>query len=151
VSAENVVFMESFTPVASTLGGLLIGVSASLLLVLNGRVAGVSGIVAGIFSPRPGEVAWRVAFIAGLLAGGVATFFAAPELFAITYDRTLPVLAVAGLLVGLGVRLGGGCTSGHGVCGLSRLSPRSLVATLTFITAGAITVYLWRVLAGGGG
>lgn len=142
--------MESFTPVASTLGGLLIGVSASMLLLLNGRVAGISGIFAGLLSPRAGEVAWRAAFVGGLLVGGIVMFLMAPSLFAVTYDRSLPALAVAGLLVGLGVRFGGGCTSGHGVCGIGRLSVRSLIATLTFMVSGALTVYLWRVLVGGG-
>lgn len=142
--------MEHFTPVASSLGGALIGLSASMLLLFNGRVAGISGIFAGLLSPKPGEVAWRLAFVAGLLVGGLVLSLVAPSLFVVSYDRTLPVLAVAGLLVGLGVRLGGGCTSGHGVCGVTRLSVRSIVATVTFITAGAVTVFLWRWLAGGG-
>lgn len=142
--------MENFTPIASTVGGALIGLSASILLLFNGRIAGISGIFAGLLSPQRGDTGWRVAFVAGLLVGGLALFLAAPALFAVTYDRTLPMVAVAGLLVGLGVRLGAGCTSGHGVCGLSRLSPRSLVATLTFIATGALTVVVVRLLTGGG-
>ncbi|HEY8427628.1 MAG TPA: YeeE/YedE thiosulfate transporter family protein [Sandaracinaceae bacterium] len=141
--------MDSFTPLASTLGGALIGLAASLLLLANGRIAGISGIFAGLLSPKAGEVAWRLSFVAGLVLGGLAVFLVAPSLFAFTADRTLPVVAIGGLLVGVGVRLGDGCTSGHGVCGLSRLSPRALVATVTFIATGALTVLLVRVLAGG--
>jgi uncharacterized protein len=141
--------MENFTPIASTLGGALIGLSASILLLFNGRVAGISGIFAGLLSPQRGDTGWRLAFVGGLLVGGVALFLAAPTLFAVTYDRTLPMIAIAGVLVGVGVRLGSGCTSGHGVCGLSRLSPRSLVATVTFIFTGAVTVYLVNALSGG--
>lgn len=142
--------MENFTPIASTVGGALIGLSASILLLFNGRIAGISGIFAGLLAPQRGDTGWRVAFVAGLVLGGLALFLAAPAMFAVTYDRTLPMVAVAGLLVGLGVRLGAGCTSGHGVCGLSRLSPRSLVATLTFIATGALTVVLVRLFTGGG-
>lgn len=141
--------MENFTPIASTLGGALIGVSASLLLLFNGRIAGISGIYSGLLSPKAGEVAWRAAFVGGLVVGGVALFLAAPTLFAVEYDRTLPMVAIAGLLVGFGVRLGSGCTSGHGVCGISRLSPRSLIATVTFIFTGAVTVFAVRALMGG--
>lgn len=141
--------MENFTPVASTLGGALIGLSASILLLFSGRVAGISGLFAELlaFKAPRGVAAW---FIGGLVAGGLVLFLVAPSMFAVTHDRSLPMVAAAGLLVGLGTRLGSGCTSGHGVCGLSRLSPRSLVATITFIATGAITVYLVRVLMGGG-
>lgn len=141
--------MHHFTPLASLAGGALIGLSASLLLLFNGRIAGISGIFAGLLSPKAGEVAWRAAFIAGLVLGGLALFLVAPSYFAVSYDRTLPAVAVAGLLVGLGVRLASGCTSGHGVCGISRLSARSIIATLVFIATGAITVYAMRVLVGG--
>src|SRR5690606_26316587 len=141
--------MDSFTFLAPAVGGALIGLSASILLLANGRVAGVSGIFAGLLTPKRGDVAWRLAFVAGLALGGLAVFLVAPSLFAFTADRTLPVVAIAGLLVGVGVRLGDGCTSGHGVCGLSRLSPRALAATVTFIATGALTVYLARVLGGG--
>jgi uncharacterized membrane protein YedE/YeeE len=140
--------MEQFSPIASTLGGALIGLAASVLLLFNGRVSGVSGLFAELLAP--GRRATAFAFTGGLVAGGIALFLVAPSMFAVTYDRTLPMVAVAGLLVGFGTRLGGGCTSGHGVCGLSHLSPRSLVATLTFMTTGAVTVYLVRVLGGGG-
>jgi len=140
--------MEHFTPLASTIGGVLIGLSATLLLLFNGRIAGISGIFTGALYRKPGDWGWRVAFVAGLVLGGLALSLIVPSLFAVTYDRTLPMVIVAGLLVGFGVRLGSGCTSGHGVCGLSRLSPRSLVATLTFIGTGAITVFVVRVLGG---
>ncbi len=142
--------MDHFTPLASTLGGALIGLSASLLLLFNGRIAGISGIFAGLLSPTRGEIAWRASFLGGLLLGGLALFLAAPSLFAVNYDRTIPMVAIAGLLVGVGVRLGAGCTSGHGVCGISRLSIRSAIATVTFIATGALTVYVVRMLAGGG-
>lgn len=102
--------MDSFTPLASTLGGALIGLAASLLLLANGRIAGISGIFAGLLSPKAGEVAWRLSFVAGLVLGGLAVFLVAPSLFAFTADRTLPVVAIGGLLVGVGVRLGDGCT-----------------------------------------
>lgn len=141
--------MENFTPVASAVGGALIGLSASILLLFSGRIAGISGIFAGLLSPKAGDTGWRLAFVAGLVLGGLALFLVAPSMFAVSYDRTLPMVAIAGLLVGVGVRLGSGCTSGHGVCGLSRLSPRSLVATLTFIATGAITVFVVRTMMGG--
>lgn len=141
--------MENFTPVASTVGGLAIGLAASLLLLFNGRVAGISGIYSGVLLPRSGDFAWRAAFVGGLIAGGLVTSLLAPALFTIEYDRTLPMVAVAGLLVGFGVRLGSGCTSGHGVCGLSRMSARSLVATVTFIFTGALTVLAVRLATGG--
>ncbi|HVM95429.1 MAG TPA: YeeE/YedE thiosulfate transporter family protein [Candidatus Acidoferrales bacterium] len=123
-------------------GGLLIGSAASGLLLLNGRLAGISNIVAGLISPRPGETDWRLAFLIGLLAGGATLLFAYPSAFPETSSRPLGLLAVAGLLVGVGTRLGNGCTSGHGVCGLARRSPRSLSATLVFMTTGAIAVYV---------
>ena len=140
--------MDQFTPLASTVGGLLIGLSATALLLFNGRVAGMSGIFAGVLRPKEGDLVWRAAFVVGVLAAGLGLFLVAPHLFAVHLDRAPWMVGVAGLLVGVGVRLGGGCTSGHGVCGLSRMSPRSLVATLTFIATGAITVLLARVLGG---
>lgn len=137
--------MDHFTPLASALGGALIGLSATALLLFNGRVAGISGIFAGVLVPQ-GDAGWRWAFVTGLLVGGLVLSLVAPELFVVSYDRTLPMVIVAGLVVGIGTRAGSGCTSGHGVCGLSRVSPRSLVATLTFIATGAITVWLVRTL-----
>lgn len=124
-------------------GGALIGASASLLLAFNGRVLGVSGIVAGVVHPTVGDVAWRALFVAGLLLGGAAALVALPGSFAGASVGTGTAIA-AGLLVGVGTRLSNGCTSGHGVCGLSRLSARSLAATLTFIAAGALTVLIVR-------
>jgi len=129
-------------------GGVLIGLAATLLLWLNGRVAGVSGILAGVLFPRPGEVAWRVAFLAGLVAAGAAAIALLPG---IATPRTgFPPLALvaAGLLVGFGASLGNGCTSGHGVCGLGRLSTRSLVAVLTFMATAVATTWVVRHAGG---
>jgi uncharacterized membrane protein YedE/YeeE len=136
--------MEGFTPVWSLLGGVLIGVAASALLFFDGKVAGVSGIVGGLLRPGAGDHAWRVAFVAGLLAGGVLVRLALPSAFTIAVAEPPLLLVAAGLLVGFGTQLGNGCTSGHGVCGLSRGSGRSLVATATFMTAGALTVLVVR-------
>jgi hypothetical protein len=144
--------MESFTPLASTLGGVLIGLAAVLLLFGLGRVAGISGIFAGFLRPRDSGFTWRAAFLGGLVLGGVIASQLAPELFAITGNAVQPlvVVALAGLLVGFGTRMGGGCTSGHGVCGISRLSARSMIATATFMATGVITVFVTRHLIGGG-
>lgn len=135
-----------FTPYSALAGGLLIGLSAALLLLFEGRVAGISGIVGGLLQRRqPGNFAWRIAFVLGLIAAPVAYgFFAAPPETHI--DAGWGTLVVAGLLVGFGTRFGSGCTSGHCVCGLSRLSLRSLVATLTFMGAGFATVFVARHL-----
>ena len=131
------------------LGGVLIGLAASSLLLFRGRIAGVSGIVANVLSPTPGETAWSALFLAGLFAGGFATFLFLPDNFAFTIDRSIQAMALAGLLVGLGTRIGRGCTSGHGVCGISRLSWRSILATMTFILSGIITVLVINRLRGG--
>jgi len=137
--------MSDFTPWSGLAGGIVIGLSASLLLLGAGRVAGVSGITAGAFSSAPAERDWRLAFLAGLVAAGLGFAGFAPA--AITPSpRPLAWLALAGLLVGIGTRLGSGCTSGHGVCGTSRLSPRSLVATGIFVATGMLTVALLRGL-----
>ena len=132
-----------FTPGSALAGGVAIGAAAAMLLLLNGRIAGISGIVGGLLSPSRGDMAWRFAFIAGLLLAPVAVRLAA-ALPAPTIDASYPVLLLAGLLVGAGTRYGSGCTSGHGVCGLSRLSPRSLAATLAFMLAGFATVFAAR-------
>jgi uncharacterized membrane protein YedE/YeeE len=131
-------------------GGALIGLSASLMLMLNGRITGISGIVAGLLQPQAGEFAWRAWFLAGLLVAGVVLFALRADLFG-TASVPSAVIVVAGLLVGFGTRLGSGCTSGHGVCGISRLSKRSVAATLTFIVSGAIAAYVVQhvLLAGG--
>jgi uncharacterized membrane protein YedE/YeeE len=136
--------MESFTPVASLLGGVLIGLSATALLALNGRVAGISGIVGGLLEPRPRDAGWRLAFVAGLVAGGAILRVALPTAFESTIVQPPLQLVGAGLLVGFGTRLGNGCTSGHGVCGISRGSRRSLVATAVFMAAAMITVLVVR-------
>ncbi len=137
----------SFTPVAAVAGGVLIGAAAALLVLLTGRIAGISGIVGGLLRPFPGDVFWRVAFVAGLV-GSPLIYAAAGRVFAATIDAGYPALIAAGVLVGLGTRYGAGCTSGHGVCGVSRLSPRSLVATLSFMATGFLTVFVVRHLVG---
>lgn len=141
--------MENFTPIASTIGGLLIGLSAALMLLFHGRIAGISGIFRGVLQPKKGEFAWRATFIGGLVAGGAILVALMPDMFAVSIDRSVVAVAAAGLLVGFGTRLGNGCTSGHGVCGMSRLSARSFVATASFMTAGAITVFVVNHLLGG--
>jgi uncharacterized protein len=139
--------IENFTPVSALIGGGLIGIAATLLLALNGRIAGVSGIVGRLFDPLPGDVAWRVTFLLGLMLGAGAYGLFQPV--SIQMTNSILVLVVGGLLVGYGTQLGNGCTSGHGVCGIARLSPRSIVATLVFMTSAAITVYLARHVIGG--
>ena len=136
-----------FTPYTALLGGALIGAAAALLLLANGRIAGISGIVGGLLAPVKGDSAWRVAFVAGMLGAPLlyALFARLPE---VRIDAGHGALVLAGLLVGVGTRYGSGCTSGHGVCGISRLSPRSLVATGVFMAAGFATVYVLRHLAG---
>lgn len=140
---------DQFTPWSALAGGAIIGLAAALFLLFTGRVAGISGVVGGLFQPVPGDFAWRVLFAAGLAAGGLVASIVAPEALAWTAQRSLGAVAVAGVLVGFGTRLGNGCTSGHGVCGLSRLSRRSLVATLTFMATGALTATLAGALLGG--
>lgn len=139
----------AFTPVPALAGGALIGVAVSLFLLATGRVAGISGVVGGVLSPKPGDLAWRVAFLAGLLAVGLVAAMLEPSTLAPSASRGPLAMVVAGLVVGYGTRLGNGCTSGHGVCGLSRFSVRSLVATLTFMFTGMVTVTLIRVFGGG--
>ena len=135
-----------FTPYHAALGGVVIGVSVSLLLLMNGRIAGISGIIGGLLrAPVAGDRAWRLAFIGGLIAAPLLYRLFA-ELPASRIDASLPILILAGLLVGFGTSLGSGCTSGHSVCGLSRLSLRSLAATLTFMATGFITVFVVRHL-----
>ena len=140
--------MTEFTPVSALAGGLLIGASASLLLILNGRIAGISGIVAGLFQRDLREVAWRAAFVVGVVLAPLIYGVLFGRLTTVTFDASTGVIVVAGLLVGFGTRLGSGCTSGHGVCGLSRASPRSLVATAVFMVTAIVTVFVTRHLIG---
>lgn len=132
-----------FTPWTSLAGGILIGAAAAMFLLLNGRIAGISGILGGLLRPKAGDISWRVAFVLGLVAAPLVYQLAAP-LPAVQIDAGTTLLVVAGLLVGVGTRYGSGCTSGHGVCGLSRLSPRSMVATAAFMAAGFVTVFIVR-------
>ena len=133
-----------FTPWASAAGGVLIGVAAAMLVLLNGRIAGISGIVGGLLAGRRGDLAWRVAFVLGLLLAPAAWKLAFKHHELSRIDAGFGVILIAGLLVGIGTSYSSGCTSGHGVCGLSRLSPRSLVATLCFMGAGIVTVFVAR-------
>ena len=136
---------NAFTPWSALAGGALIGGAAAMFVLLNGRVAGISGVIGGLLKPAKGDVAWRAAFVLGLVAAPVAY-----ALFSVLptprIDAGFGALVLAGLLVGVGTRYGAGCTSGHGVCGLSRLSPRSLVATAAFMGAGFVTVFVIRHL-----
>ena len=140
----------TFTPIASTIGGMLIGIAASIVLAVHGKVAGISGIFGGLFQRKATDRDYRLAFLLGLLLGGVALLVFYPSAFSMGPSGTpIGVVLVAGLLVGFGTRLGGGCTSGHGVCGLSRLSGRSLVATLTFMIGAAISAFVAHHVVGG--
>lgn len=139
---------ELFTPWAAIIGGAIIGVSAAVFLLFNGRIAGISGILGGLFRPMPGDIFWRVAFIIGMFAAPWV-WQAIARMPAIEIDAGYDTLILAGLLVGVGTRFGSGCTSGHGVCGLSRLSVRSLVATLCFMGTGFIMTYVARHAFGG--
>jgi uncharacterized membrane protein YedE/YeeE len=137
--------MDTFTPIPSLIGGLMIGAAAALLILANGRIAGISGIVGGLLSPQAGGRLWRVLFLAGLVLGAaVARWLGLGPLLEIAADW--PLLIAAGILVGFGTRLGGGCTSGHGICGLARFSWRSLVATLIFMGGGIIAAVALRPL-----
>ena len=132
-----------FTPWAALAGGVLLGLASALFVLLNGRILGISGIVGGLLRPRAGDMGWRLAFVLGMLvAPGLYWLVVGPTQSRI--DATWGMVVIAGLLVGVGTRYGSGCTSGHGVCGLSRMSPRSLVATLAFMGAGFVTVFLIR-------
>jgi hypothetical protein len=139
--------MENFTPYSALTGGVLIGLAVALLLLFNGRVAGVSGIASGVLPPWRDEIGWRLCFLAGLMLAPVLYKFLGGQV-AIQIKASPLVMAFAGVLVGYGTSLGRGCTSGHGVCGLSRLSARSAVATLTFMFSAAITVYIVRHFIG---
>lgn len=135
-----------FTPWTSLAGGVLLGLAAALFILVNGRILGISGIVGGLLRRTPGDAGWRIAFLLGMLAAPATFLLVAPAgwLPAPRIDAGFGLVVVAGLLVGFGTQYGSGCTSGHGVCGLSRLSPRSLVATAAFMAAGFVTVFLLR-------
>jgi uncharacterized membrane protein YedE/YeeE len=137
---------QHFTPWASLIGGLLLGVASAVFILINGRILGISGILGGLLPPKVGDISWRVAFLLGMLAAPTVFMTLAPAGFASEprIDAGFWTVIVAGLLVGIGTRYASGCTSGHGVCGLSRLSPRSLVATLSFMGAGFFIVYIVR-------
>ena len=138
---------NSFSPWPALSGGLLIGAAAAMFVLLNGRIAGISGVLGGLLAPTKGDVSWRVAFVAGLV-GAPLLYALAAELPRPHIDAGYGALIAAGLLVGVGTRYGSGCTSGHGVCGISRLSPRSLAATAAFMAAGFVTVFVLRHLVG---
>ncbi|MDX1528648.1 MAG: YeeE/YedE family protein [Gammaproteobacteria bacterium] len=138
--------IENFTPVSGAVGGILIGIAATLLLAGSGRIAGISGIAGGLLGRVPGDSAWRVLFLLGLVLGaGVYQLVTAAPL-EVQIDISAPLLITAGFLVGFGTRLGGGCTSGHGVCGIARFSARSIVATVVFIGVAMATTFVLRHL-----
>jgi uncharacterized protein len=141
--------LTNFTPISAFIGGLLVGLSATAMLLFNGKVAGISGIFAGVLRPVKADSLWRTCFIGGLVVGGLILRGLLPNAFDFGILRSLGALTVAGLLVGFGTRLGNGCTSGHGVCGVARLSIRSIAATTTFMATGAAVVYVVNHLLGG--
>jgi len=136
---------NNFTPWASLAGGILLGLASAMFILVNGRILGISGILGGLLRPKSGDVGWRLSFVLGMLVAPLLYLLVAGPV-AVRIDASWATLVIAGLLVGVGTRFGSGCTSGHGVCGLSRLSPRSLMATLAFMGAGFVTVYLMRHL-----
>ena len=139
----------SFTPIPSLLGGMILGIAAALYVLLHGRILGISGIVSGLLHPKPTDSAWRLSLVLGLISSPflAALFF---DIFPVVeIDASWFAIVIAGLLVGFGAQYGSGCTSGHGICGLSRLSPRSLVATIAFMGAGFVMVFVVRHLIGG--
>ncbi|MCJ8309611.1 MAG: YeeE/YedE family protein [Rhizobiaceae bacterium] len=146
--------MTEFTPLASAFGGALIGLSAVLLLAINGRIAGISGISSAILPPwggrlREGDIGWRIAFVVGLMAAPILVQAVSGEPIQQTVSSNVALMVIAGLVTGFGSVYGGGCTSGHGVCGMSRLSMRSITATLTFMATGFLTVFVMRHVVGG--
>jgi uncharacterized membrane protein YedE/YeeE len=141
--------MSNFTPVSALIGGGLIGLAVTIYILGLGRVAGVSGILGSLLRPRSSEAPAQLAFVAGLIAAPLLMGSAGLPLPAVTIDASLPVVIAGGLLVGFGTRLGGGCTSGHGICGIARFSTRSLAATMLFMAAGIAVVFLVRHVFGG--
>ena len=141
--------MANFTPISAAIGGALIGLSAVLLMLFTGRIAGVAGITGGLFNPRSDDRGWRLAFVSGLIAAPLAAALIGRPVAIPQMPGSMIVIAIAGLLVGFGTRLGNGCTSGHGICGIARLSPRSIAATFVFMVAAMIVVALTRHGIGG--
>jgi uncharacterized membrane protein YedE/YeeE len=140
--------MEHFTPVSAAAGGAMIGLAAAWLWIANGRIAGISGILGGLWSPRAGDIVWRVAFLIGLIVSPLLYRLVGAAMPKISVPAPSAVVIAAGLLVGFGTRLGSGCTSGHGVCGIARLSKRSLAATALFMATGIATSFVYRHLIG---
>src|SRR6185312_11553831 len=138
---------NAFTPWSALGGGLLIGIGVAMLLLVDGRIAGISGVVGGLLRPRAGDVGWRIAFVAGLVVAPLVAALAGQSMVP-NIDASFVIVALAGVAVGIGTRYGAGCTSGHGICGVARLSPRSLVATATFMAAGFATVFIVRHVLG---
>ncbi len=136
--------MENFTPISGLVGGLLIGLAVALMLLLNGRLAGISGIVGGLLAPKAGDAGWRVAFVAGLVLGALAYILVSGGPLTVDVLASPPAILIGGLLVGFGTRMGSGCTSGHGLCGLALFSLRSVVATAVFFGVAMATVFLTR-------
>jgi uncharacterized membrane protein YedE/YeeE len=141
--------MANFTPISAAIGGALIGLAAVLLMAFTGRIAGIAGITGGLLSARTDDRAWRLAFLAGLIAAPLAAALLGHAVAVPKMPGSFVTIAVAGLLVGFGTRLGNGCTSGHGICGIARLSPRSIAATVVFMAAAIIVVALTRHVFGG--
>lgn len=140
--------MENFSPFSSFAGGVLIGLSALLFLLLNGRIAGISGVVCGVVAPKRGDLSWRLAFIGGMIAAALVYQLITGAPLDVTAEDSVGQLILAGFLVGLGTRLGNGCTSGHAVCGIARLSRRSVYATLIFTSTAMLTVFVTRHVLG---
>jgi len=139
---------STFDPVPALIGGVVIGIAATMMMWLNGRIAGISGILGGLLPPGS-DAMWRLAFVIGLIGGGLIFANAGGDLSAIRIEANTPMLIVAGLLVGYGTRLGSGCTSGHGVCGIGRMAPRGIVSTLVYIATAAVTVFITHHVIGG--
>ncbi len=140
--------MENFTPYSAAIGGFLIGLAAVLFMAVNGRIAGISGIVAGALLPVRGDVIWRLAFVTGLFLAPLVVWFATADRPEVVFTHPLWMTALGGLLVGFGARMGGGCTSGHGVCGMARFSKRSIAATATFMTSAILAIFVLHHLLG---
>jgi uncharacterized protein len=140
----------SFTPVSSTIGGVLLGFAASMLMLANGEVCGISGILGGAAFARGADRVWRLVFLAGLLVGGAVVAWVDRPALAFASEQSTWLAAISGVLVGIGTRMGGGCTSGHGLCGIARFSGRSTLATLVFMATGAVTVFVLRHVLGAG-